>query len=57
MCKGPGVSELGVFAEQHGVQCDWGWVSKGGTRLVLAQSFMQRVDQILLAGFPSPLLG
>lgn len=31
MCKGPGVSELGVFAEQHGVQCDWGWVSKGGT--------------------------
>lgn len=19
-----------VFAEQHGVQCDWGWVSKEG---------------------------
>lgn len=57
VCKGPEVSELGGFAEQHGVQCDRGWVSKEETLLVLAQSFMQRVDQILLAGFPSPLHG
>lgn len=53
VCKGPGVSGLRVFAEQHGVQCGWSWLSKQETPLVLAQNFMQRVCQTMLTGFPS----